>query len=404
MIGRRVVGRIAALAVTTFVLSTVGVASAAPTAWHEVTSPHVSGNASEIYAMTATGADDVWAFGYDRANIAGTFEWRVLGQHWDGTQWTRLNTLDRETAPAHDFIYGASATATDDVWIVGQSDTSVGSSVSRNLVEHWDGAHWSIDDSVPDPGVRRGLLAVSARTRTDVWAVGNGTLTGRSDYNGFVVHRSAAGWAQVPFALTVPGCNRAARGELEAVSAVAAHDVYVAGWCQSQPIGDHRGFVAHYDGAGWSLVLESQRNSELTQLSVAPGGEVWVGGSAIAHGPNPAEYPLIWHGTALRGWTSVPVRHSLTFQGPLGALSVSAAGVFIAGQLADPHAAPFVSYALRLGADGHWHKEPVVPSGAFGYARLHAAAAEPTGTLWLGGTAVGGSTPDVQSLLARRDS
>lgn len=403
MTGRRGLSvRIGALVAVISVIAAATAAGAAPApTWNEVTSPHVSGNSSEIDAMVTTGTDDLWAFGFDRANIAGTFEWRVLGEHWNGSTWTRLNTLDRETTPAHDFIDGAAATGPNDVWIVGHSDTAPGNQASRNLVEHWDGAHWTIDNTVPDPGVRRELLAASASGPGDIWAVGDATNPEVSDYNAMVLHRSGGTWSQVPFDLTVPGCNAASRGELEAVDAVGPTDVYVAGWCQSQPIGRERGFVAHWDGGSWTLVLRANGAAELKELATYH-GEVWVAGNTYFRGEQDATFPLVFHGTAAAGFTQVPVRHSPHFGGPVGALSVGPGGVFLAGQLtATPHGNPTASFALHLLPNGKWRKE-LVGTNSGGYARLHAAATEPDGTSWLGGLGVGGTNLDPVALLDRR--
>jgi hypothetical protein len=394
------VGGLAVLMAAVVFATTATIASAAPAApWVETPHAHVGTNANEIHAMVATGDDDVWAFGFDRAYVGGAFEWRVLGLHWNGFEWTRVNTLDRETAPAQDFIWGADASGPNDVWIVGSSKISGGSAQTRTLVEHWDGENWSIDNTVTEPGARPTLLAVSARTPNDVWAVGETVRVGVSDYSGYVVHRTATGWVEVPFThADVPGCTVNSRGELNAVEAVAENDVYVAGWCAN------RGFVKHWNGTAWSLTLTAPDGSQLRELAVAPDGAVWVAGNRDSDsGVIPGAFPLVFHGNAASGWTRVPVRHGATFGGSIDSLLATAKGVVIAGQLSDPRVSPSppqITYALRLGPDGKWRKEATVPQT--GYARVHAAAVEPDGTEWLGGTAVGGQRLDPQSLMLTR--
>src|SRR5262249_22733875 len=67
------------------------------------------------------------------------------------------------------------------VWAVGSSikGPNDGVSVSKNLVEHWNGTSWTV---VPSPGVGAGnnvLTAVAARSATEAWAVGYyGDVTG----------------------------------------------------------------------------------------------------------------------------------------------------------------------------------------------------------------------------------
>jgi hypothetical protein len=265
----------------------------------------------------------------------------------------------------------------------------------RTLAEHWDGANWSIDSTVPSPGGNATLLAASAVSANDVWAVGEAYL-GLGDYDGIVVHRGPGGWAQIPFdAAGIPGCPKYGRSELDAVKAVGPNDVYVAGWCQS------RAFVEHWDGLAWTLTLQAPARSAFYEIDTAPDGDVWVAGnrdldSGFLH-------PIVYHGRAATSWTQVPVRHSMQLAGNVDALLVASDGVTIAGQLTDPHGNPTQTWALRY-AGGKWHKQPTTPNGGEGYARVHAGTVQPGGDQWLGGTTVGGaSSLDPQSLVLRRE-
>ena len=397
---RRGLSALFAIATAVALTSAVAASAAPGGSWDEVPSPHVSSNASDITAMVSTGTS-TWAFGWTRAYVGGTFEWRVWGEQWDGSSWTRLLTMrDVETAPAQDFLYGADGTSDTDMWVVGRSLNNSSQRIGQLLIEHWDGQNWTIDNSSPTPGLGSALLAIDARTESDVWAVGETHYPNGSDYNGFVLHRTNLGWAEVPFNPVVPGCKPGFRGELNAVDAVAADDVYVAGWCQSQPVGPPHGFVMHWDGQAWTLTLRAEGKTALRELATGPDGQVWVAGNR--DGGNPT-YPIVYHGTAAAGWTQVPVRHGAALNGTIDALAVSDKGVVIAGQLGDNRGIqPTQTYALRLGADGRWRKEPVNAVGAV-YARAHAMAVEPGGTEWIGGVAVGGTHLDPVSMLARRN-
>src|SRR4030095_1324994 len=68
-------------------------------------------------------------------------------------------------------LHGVSALTENDVWAVGVSyntERTVGSS----LIEHWNGAQWSVVPS-PNPSSSLNILySVAAVAANDVWAVG----------------------------------------------------------------------------------------------------------------------------------------------------------------------------------------------------------------------------------------
>src|SRR5205814_3858052 len=63
-------------------------------------------------------------------------------------------------------LLGVSALSTNDVWAVGHYDYSTW---NGSLIEHWDGAQWTI---VENPQLSRILNDVEAVSASDVWAVG----------------------------------------------------------------------------------------------------------------------------------------------------------------------------------------------------------------------------------------
>src|SRR5205823_5504253 len=66
------------------------------------------------------------------------------------------------------YLYGVDAASANDVWAVGSRPGNY----DDTLIEHWDGALWSVVPS-PNPGVFRDqLLAVAVGTTDNVWAVG----------------------------------------------------------------------------------------------------------------------------------------------------------------------------------------------------------------------------------------
>ena len=72
------------------------------------------------------------------------------------------------TDPVADVFAAVHATSANDVWAVGHGGTS---SASTTLTEHWDGTSWTLVPSL-NPGTADSLLSVTATSATDVWAVG----------------------------------------------------------------------------------------------------------------------------------------------------------------------------------------------------------------------------------------
>ncbi len=105
----------------------------------------VSGN---VYAAWASATDDVWFVG------DGAF-------HFDGVGWRDVPT------PAKSPLLGVWGTSKTDVWAVGEAGTIV----------HFDGAKWSSFAS-PTPG---DLVAVWASGPCDAWAIGDAVYHGHPE-------------------------------------------------------------------------------------------------------------------------------------------------------------------------------------------------------------------------------
>jgi hypothetical protein len=124
--------------------------------WSIVTSPNPSGD-NFLSAVSATGASDVWAVGRSRNPF--DFRTTTLIEHWDGNSWSQVLGFGVEPESA---AYGVAAVSSGDAWAVGDGG-------GLALIGHWDGSSWSV---FPSPEVTGRLLAATAITPCDVWAVG----------------------------------------------------------------------------------------------------------------------------------------------------------------------------------------------------------------------------------------
>src|SRR5215831_9456492 len=99
---------------------------------------------NKLTAAAVIADDDVWAVGFSFMQ-ENTAPYHTLIEHWDGVQWT---IIPAPTPPVFSQLLGVSAAATDDVWAVGANVPESGFVPPQPLIEHWDGAQWTI---VPSP-------------------------------------------------------------------------------------------------------------------------------------------------------------------------------------------------------------------------------------------------------------
>jgi hypothetical protein len=112
-------------------------------------SPGLGGPAS-LVDVSATAPNDVWVVGYS------SFPRASLIAHFDGSQWNQVSSPDIGS------LYGVKAVATNDAWAVGE----------RGIL-HWDGSAWSQGLATEGPLIAvDALSATDASATADAWAVG----------------------------------------------------------------------------------------------------------------------------------------------------------------------------------------------------------------------------------------
>jgi hypothetical protein len=215
------------------------------TKWSIVPSPNGSPTTSELLGVTVVSSNDVWAVG-DFAASAPTYQ-RTLIEHWDGANWTIVPSPN-VTNSSQNALTGVAGVSATDVWAVGYSLTSN----NKTLIEHWDGKKWGI---VPSPNVGsygNWLTGVAALAPNDVWAVGsanNGATT-------LTLHWNGSAWSVMPSPSVAYWSN-----SLNSVAAVAGDDVWAVGRILSDSYtadGDVQTstltLIEHWDGSAWSTV------------------------------------------------------------------------------------------------------------------------------------------------------
>jgi hypothetical protein len=133
--------------------------------WKMVKSPSPGDPDNDLFGASAISKNDAWAVGdFDRLDQSP--QTKTLAEHWNGLRWTKVASPNPD--PLSNGLYGVDAVSSTDVWAVG----SEGGVDSHTLIERWDGATWAVVEgaNVKDAGNNlRGVVAVGSG---DVWAVG----------------------------------------------------------------------------------------------------------------------------------------------------------------------------------------------------------------------------------------
>lgn len=235
-----------------------------------------------LQSVTAVSASDVWAVGFhdDSQEISST-----LIEHWDGHVWSQVAS-PRFGGSGGSQLFGVGAASASDVWAVGNAYSGT---EFDTLIEHWDGTSWSTVAS-PSPGGANGsyLFAVSARSATDAWAVGQ-------TYDGpLIEHWDGSTWTQV----TSPGGTGT---ELSGVTAISATDAVAVG----ETFGAFsRQFILRWDGTTWMQVKGAPTDKRghgetLNGVSASSATDVWAVGTST-HYRKVVDTSLIehWDGTS----------------------------------------------------------------------------------------------------------
>ncbi|HEX3491805.1 MAG TPA: hypothetical protein VHU92_20840 [Streptosporangiaceae bacterium] len=214
-------------------------------------------------------------------------------------------------------LTGVSGTSARDVW-------TVGSGPGGTLIEHWNGARWSVVPS-PSPGTGAGktseLSGVAAVSPTDAWAVGSyssGPHEGDTTTFGLIEHWNGKRWSKVACPC---GSNNSGGPVLAGISAVSRSDIWAVGSGGSGPL------IVHWNGRTWAAApLSGNKGAEFTAVSATSARSGWAVG--VARGAGPA-LTAHWNG---RKWSWVSAPGSATFNDLRAVAARSPSSAWAGGQ------------------------------------------------------------------------
>ena len=219
--------------------------------WKIVPSPNPAGGfhtTNALGAVVALTPTNAWAFGFFEK---ATTSFRTLVEHWDGKKWSVVPSPN--SGSGENTFLGATARSKTDIWAVGYRNDP---GHRRTLTEHWNGAKWSI---VTSPSVGSGdnfLFAVAGQIGRPVWAVGNNSVSfGQTlalRWNGKAWTRSRTanpgGGDRFLFGVAVPG----ARYALAVGSDLSGNQT--------------RAMAQRWTGSGWSVVPSASPGADYNAL------------------------------------------------------------------------------------------------------------------------------------------
>ncbi len=289
--------------------------------WHIVPSPNPE-VISVLEGVTALSKQDIWTVGGH--NDFDNTHHLTLAENWNGTKWSVSPTVDKST---ENELLAVSAISANDVWAVGTFQK--GNVPGKSLTEHWNGTSWQVIPSPNVSGKENWLAAVSAHATNDVWAVGY-TEVNLGNYQTLTEHWNGTKWS------IIPSPNVGSVGDiLSGVVDVSAKDVWAVGdatvnFSTSQTL------IEHWDGVKWKVVSSPSVPSlenQLSGVSALSAQDIWTVGSATDN-TSGAVSTLVehWNGTA---WSIVTSPNPPGSQVPINALqsvaTVSAQDVWAVG-------------------------------------------------------------------------
>jgi len=177
-------------------------------------SPHVI-SGDFLGTISCLAATDCWASGIENA---GTVDARVLIEHWNGAAWSLVGS----PAVPESFITSLDCVSAANCWAVGIKDTQTG--IGSPFAEHWTGAAWVLS---PMPPLKGQLFSVACAAARSCFAVGNGL--GKN----LLVHLSGPSWHTYPISRL---------GGFDSLACPSAADCVAGG-----------GLTAHWNGHAWAL-------------------------------------------------------------------------------------------------------------------------------------------------------
>jgi len=280
------------------------------------------GYPSYLSGASADGVSDVWAVGEFAPASSHSTPVGTLVEHWNGAKWTVGPAVNQTLGETH--LVGVSALSASDVWAAGYYGDPFSGPI-YTLAEHFDGAKWSITPTPnPKADFETYLSGIAALSHADAWAVGEYYPASQSSAQTLAEHWNGSKWTIVR---TVNVSSY--QNVLAAAAGSASNDVWAVGGAEGVSNG---GLAEHWDGHKWTgSSVPSPAGAVLSAVTEIAPNDIWAVGNYLSTSP-PGYFTLTvhWDGNAWRAVSSPNVPHRF-WNALLGVAAVSSKDVWAVG-------------------------------------------------------------------------
>ena len=217
-----------------------------------VPSPNVGTNGNELYSVSCVSVSFCVATGsYSNGN-----ENQTLVEHWDGVSWTVVSSPNVGTNTTE--LRSVSCVSVS--FCVATGSYINGGLTAQTLVEHWNGASWTV---VSSPNVGTSFNVLDSVSCVSVsFCVATGIHNGGSPLQTLVEHWDGVSWT------VVPSPNVGVFAEpLLSVSCVSVSFCIATGFYQNGSV--QQTLVEHWDGVSWTVAPNSNDGTTSVLRSVS---------------------------------------------------------------------------------------------------------------------------------------
>jgi hypothetical protein len=287
-------------------------ARGATTGWTIISGAPPDTQASQILLnTTCANAWDCWSVGATVPEVQNAKP-LALAEQWNGSSWSNVSGVQPQGQQAS-VLYDVSCVTASDCWGVGGQQTLLAGNDPNVLMEHWDGADWSV---APSPAIGGLLFSVSCPAAGDCWAVGATVDPVSGDAVGSLAfYWDGASWAQ----MTLPASGQSDE-QVSSVSCTSSSDCWAVGTTSPNPfeadvipnlLYKSQGaepWLLHWNGSTWSGSTapdpQSPTGASLTGVTCVTSSQCWAVGATMNDNGHFSE-PLIegWDGAS---WSIAP--------------------------------------------------------------------------------------------------
>ena len=258
-------------------------------AWKAVKSPDPGGpfQQNQLVAVSAAAANDIWAVG----NYTSGGYQHSLAEHWNGKSWSAV--ASPSPSAQNEDLYAVAATSATSAWAGGTVCRTA--SVCPQVVQHWNGHHWSVAKLPVIKGESYGSiqgLSTYGGTQPGAWAAGFYQAGSSDNYQVLILRWNGHSWKRT----AVKGAPLG--GGLFGVDAFSASSAIAVGTNYATPL--ETSFIARWNGKRWTFAnapapYGSGFGYNLAGVGGGTCSDAWAVGSAYEGSDSSARDPLGLH-------------------------------------------------------------------------------------------------------------